>query len=106
MDDYLVVLVTAGSEEEARRLAHNLLEKKLIACANLIPVQSLYIWEDKIQNDPEVLMIIKTKSAVFKDKLVNAIENTHSYDVPEVIGLPVVVGAANYLKWISDEVTG
>ncbi|NDJ86123.1 MAG: divalent-cation tolerance protein CutA [Chloroflexi bacterium] len=105
-DDYLVVLVTAGSAEEAQRIARELLENKLIACANLMPVRSLYVWEGEIQDDPEMLMILKTHSAVFKEKLLEHISATHSYDVPEVIGLPVVVGSADYLKWISDEVTG
>ncbi len=106
MSEHLVVLVTAGSEAQARQIAHTLLEKKLIACANLVPVRSLYVWEGTVQDDAEVLMIIKTTSAVFKEKLVAAINKEHDYDVPEIIGMPVVVGSADYLKWVSDEVSG
>lgn len=106
MSDHLVVLVTAGSEEQARQIARDLLEKKLIACANLVPVRSLYVWDGEVQDDPEVLMIIKTTSAVFQEKLVAAIQAQHSYDVPEIIGMPVIVGSLDYLKWVSDEVSG
>jgi periplasmic divalent cation tolerance protein len=104
MEDYLVVLVTVGSKEEAKTVARDLLEKKLIACANLVPVQSLYMWEGEMQDDAEVLMIIKTTSAMFKDKLVEAIKNQHSYEVPEIIAMPITLGSTDYLKWISGEV--
>jgi periplasmic divalent cation tolerance protein len=104
MSDYLVVLVTANSEAQARAIAGELLEKKLAACVNLIPVRSLFVWEDKVQDEAEVLMIIKTTSGVFKDRLEASIKANHSYQVPEIIGLPVVVGSADYLKWISSEV--
>lgn len=101
---YRVVLVTASSEEEARRLARDLLEKKLIACANLVPIQSLYWWEGAIEEAAEVLMILKTTQAALQDELIEAVQAAHSYDVPEVIGLPVVAGAADYLRWIGDNV--
>lgn len=102
--DYLVVLVTASSETQARQIATTLLEKKLIACANLVPVNSLFFWEGKVQAEPEVLMVIKTTSAVFQEKLVEAIKSHHSYQVPEIIGMPVILGSADYLQWISDTV--
>lgn len=101
----VVVLVTAGSEDEARLIARDLLEKKLIACANLVPVNSLYMWDGEMQDDREVLMIIKTQSVVFKDKVIEAIQAKHSYDLPEIIAMPIVLGAVDYLKWIADEVT-
>lgn len=104
MDDYLVVLVTAGSENEAQQLARTLLEQKLIACANLLPVQSMYWWDDQIENASEVMMILKTTSAVFKERLLEAIQSAHSYDVPEIIGMPIILGSTAYLKWISDNV--
>lgn len=104
METGLVVLVTAGSEQEARTLAKHLLEQKLIACANLVPVNSLYMWNGEIQDDREVLMVIKTRSEVFKDRLLNAITEKHSYDVPEIIAMPIVLGSQEYLRWIVDEV--
>lgn len=106
MDDYLVVLVTASSEEQARQIAGELLAKKLIACANLIPVRSMFIWQDQVQDETETLMIIKTTHAIFKDRLEAEIKKLHSYDVPEIIGIPIVIGSAEYLKWIGDNVTG
>lgn len=104
-DNPIVVLVTAGSEEEARQLVRHLLEQKLIACANLVPVNSLYMWEGEMQDDREVLMIIKTHSTVFADKLVETIKAQHSYDVPEIIAMPIVLGSQDYLRWIVDEVS-
>ncbi|MBZ0320782.1 MAG: divalent-cation tolerance protein CutA [Anaerolineae bacterium] len=106
MSDYLVVLVTANSEEQARKIAGELLEKRLIACANLIPVRSLFIWQDQVQDEAEVLMIIKATHAIFKDKLQAEIKRLHSYEVPEIIGMPIVIGSVEYLKWIGDNVTG
>jgi len=106
MQDYLVVLVTASSEDQARQIGRVLLEKKLAACVNLIPVKSMFVWEGKINDESEVLMIIKSTSAVFQDKLIAAIKENHSYQVPEIISLPIVLGSADYLKWISDEVVG
>lgn len=104
--DYVVVLVTAASQEQAKKIARALLEKKLIACANLVPVRSLFLWEGAVQEENEVLLIIKSTSAVFKDQLIAAVKAEHSYQVPEVIGIPVVLGSDDYLKWISDCVTG
>ena len=101
MTDYVVVLVTASSEEEAHTLARDLLEKRLIACANLVPVQSLFLWEGDLSEEDEVLMIIKTTHSTFREKLIEAIKEKHSYDVPEIIGMPIVLGSADYLKWIS-----
>ncbi|MCQ3932119.1 MAG: divalent-cation tolerance protein CutA [Chloroflexi bacterium] len=106
MSDYLVVLVTANSEEQAREIAGALLAKKLIACANLIPVRSLFIWQDQVQDEAEVLMILKTTHAIFKEKLEAEIKRLHSYEVPEIIGMPIVIGSAEYLKWIGDNVMG
>ncbi len=102
--DAVVVLVTANSEEQARTIAHDLLAKKLIACANLVPVNSLFMWDGQLQDEREVLMIIKTQSSVFKDKVIEAVKALHSYDVPEVIAMPIVLGSAEYLRWIASEV--
>lgn len=104
MNDAIVVLVTASSETEAKRIARTLLEQKLIACANMVPVQSLFMWEGEIQDEAEVLLILKTQSAVFQEKLVAAIKAIHSYDVPEIIATPIVMGSLDYLQWISKEV--
>lgn len=102
MNDYLIVLVTASDTEEARLLARALLEQRLAACVNFIPIESMYWWDGVIQDARETLMIIKTRAATF-DALMDAVKRAHSYDTPEVIGLPVAVGSPDYLRWIDDE---
>ncbi len=81
-----------------------MLDQKLAACVNLIPTQSLYVWEGAVQEDAEVLLVIKSISAVFKTHLEQAIRQAHTYDVPEIIGMPIVLGADDYLKWIHESV--
>ncbi len=102
MSQYLVVLVTAGSEVEAQHIADQLVERKLAACANLTPVTSVFRWKGRIQHEGEVLLIIKTRSELF-DQLQDAVKTLHSYDVPEIIALPIFAGSTEYLKWLGDE---
>ncbi|MBI5958102.1 MAG: divalent-cation tolerance protein CutA [Chloroflexi bacterium] len=104
MNDHLVVLVTASSSAQARRIARRLLQSKLAACVNMIPVESMFLWKGEIQEEEEVLMVIKTRSEAF-DELMNAVKSMHTYDTPEIIAMPVVMGSREYLKWIDDEVT-
>lgn len=99
MNDYLVVLVTAKDKPEARRIARKLLQKKLAACVNILPIESMFIWDDAIQEEDEVLMIVKTKTEAF-DELMSTVKIAHSYDTPEIIGAPVILGSREYLKWI------
>jgi periplasmic divalent cation tolerance protein len=97
---YCVVLVTAGSRAEARRLAQALLEKRLVACANIVPgVESHYWWEGKLDRSREWLLVLKTRRALFK-QVEREIKRLHSYQVPEIIALPLVAGQADYLRWI------
>lgn len=96
--DYLTVLVTASSETEARQVAQNLFEQALVACVNLVPIRSLYVWEGEVKDEAEVLMIIKTTTSAFQDQIIEAVKTTHSYQVPEIIGLPIVVGSTDYLQ--------
>ena len=103
MNDHLVVLVTAASDTEARRLARRLLEKRLAACVNFAPVTSMFRWQDAIQEEEEILLIIKTHTEAF-DELAATVKSHHSYDTPEVIGLPIVLGSRAYLEWIDHEV--
>lgn len=103
MNDYLVVLVTAKDRAEARRIAARLFQKKLAACINFVPVESMFVWEGEVQEEDEVLMIIKTRTEAF-DELQTTVRIAHSYDTPEIIGVPVILGSREYLKWIDDEV--
>src|SRR4051812_37588934 len=97
MTDKIVVLSTCASDEEAKRIASSLVEKKLAACVNLVTgVRSIYRWKDQIEENQEVLLVIKTSRALF-DSVRNQIEKLHSYELPEVIALSVVDGAETYL---------
>lgn len=98
----IVVFVTAKDISEAKKISDQLLEKKLIACANLIEgVESVFRWQGKIDQAKETLMILKSKQGLFK-KIVKTVKANHSYEVPEVIALPIIDGNPDYLKWIDE----
>jgi len=100
MNEHLVVLVTAPSEPEGRDIAARLLERRLCACVNILPsVTSLYVWEEEVCRDAEVLLLIKTVAAHF-DELAATVRETHPYEVPEIIATPIVAGSPDYLAWI------
>ncbi|MFQ5482023.1 MAG: divalent-cation tolerance protein CutA [Nitrospinaceae bacterium] len=97
---HIVVLITAGSKEEADRLARGLVEEKLAFCVNTVPgIQSTYFWEGRIHSDPEFLLVVKTRRGRFA-ALRGWVAGNHSYDVPEVIALPILDGLDAYLKGI------
>lgn len=101
MTDKVVVLVTCGSAEEAGRIARALVEERLAACVNTSsPIRSVYRWEGRIADSSEVLLLIKTDRTLF-DRVRRAIEKLHSYQVPEVLCLPVIDGSPNYLNWLT-----
>jgi periplasmic divalent cation tolerance protein len=105
MEEEIVVMITAGSEEEGAKIAEVLLEGRLIACANLIGgIRSLYRWEGKVCDDPEILLVCKTVRKHFA-ALSEKVKSVHSYDVPEIIALPVVEGYPPYLEWVEQETT-
>jgi periplasmic divalent cation tolerance protein len=103
MEKFIVVLVMASSEEEAKKIARVLVEKKLAACVNLVKeVQSIFRWKGKLSEENEVLLIIKTKSKQFKD-VEAEVKKLHSYEVPEIIALPIIAGSKDYLFWVDSE---
>ncbi len=105
MTDKIVVMVTGGSMRECKRIARHLLEKRLIACANVVPVvRSLYHWKGKIADEKECVMILKSSRDLFP-ALQAEVEKLHSYHVPEVIALPIIDGSANYLTWLAESVS-
>jgi periplasmic divalent cation tolerance protein len=100
MTDKIVVLSTCKSAEEAEGIARGLVEKRLAACVNVIPaVRSIYRWKDKVEDEPEVLLVIKSSRALF-DGLRAEIEKMHSYEVPEVVAVPIVEGSEAYMMWL------
>lgn len=102
MTDKLLILATAGSEPEAKRIAQTLVERQLAACVNIVPrVLSIYRWQGKLETAEEFLLLIKT--AKQKEAAVQAaIRELHSYDLPECISLSIEGGSADYLKWITE----
>jgi len=103
---YCCILSTAPNVKEARTLAGLLLSGKLAACIQLVPnLESHYRWKGKKEASKEVLLIIKTKASLYK-KVERAILKAHSYEVPEIICLPIAKGSKSYLDWISKEVKG
>ena len=102
MNGHIVVFTTAGSKEEASKLSRGLVEEKLAYCVNTVPlIQSTYHWQGKLCVDEELLLIIKTQGVKFTALELWVREN-HSYDVPELIALPILKGSADYLKCIDD----
>jgi periplasmic divalent cation tolerance protein len=103
MTDKIVVFSTASSAEEAEKIARELVNERLAACVNVVPaIRSIYRWQGKIEDSQEVLLIIKSSRERF-DALRTLLEKLHSYEVPEVIAMPVVDGAPNYLNWMDGE---
>jgi periplasmic divalent cation tolerance protein len=105
MTDKRIVLTTASSEEEARKIARHLLEHRLAACVNLVPqVASIYLWQGKIEEAGEWLLVIKTTAATF-GQVRQAIADLHSYELPECICLTIEDGSPSYLQWIAESVS-
>ncbi len=97
-----IILVTAGSETEALSLADHLVQGKLAACVSITPIHSVYTWKGEIQRDQEWQLVIKTNLNRFDD-ISKAITQIHSYDVPEIIALPIQQGLTSYLQWMADQ---
>lgn len=105
MTDKIIVLVTCGSRKEAWRIARALVEAKLAACVNVVqaPVESIYRWKGKVETAREYLLVIKSLRKRFA-ALEKEVRRLHSYDVPEIIALPVDRGSRPYLAWVENSV--
>ena len=100
----VVVFVTASSQEEANNIAQLLLDSRKAACINIVPkVDSFFWWQDKLNSAQESLLIIKTKASVLPE-VSNLVKSVHSYEVPEIIAMPIIGGNKDYLKWIGNEI--
>ena len=97
---YIVILITSDSIEEADHIARVLLEKKKVACVNIVRgIDSYFWWEGKVDSARENLLIAKTRTSLLPE-VVALVRKIHSYDVPEVIALPIIGGNQDYLEWI------
>jgi len=104
--EFLVVLCTCPDEVTGQRLARSLVEEGLAACVNAVPnIASTFCWEGKVQEDREVLLLIKSTSAVYA-RLEARIQALHPYELPEVVAVPIVRGSAAYLGWLEAALTG
>src|SRR2546421_11683092 len=104
MTDKRIVLTTAGSEAEARKIAHHLVENHLAACVNIIPqVESIYRWQDKVESSREWLLVVKSTAEKFP-AVRDAIRELHSYELPECIAISIDEGSPQYLQWLEDSV--
>ncbi len=104
MTDKRIVLCTAGSEDEARKIARHLVEQRLAACVNIVPqIESIYRWQGKLESAREWLLLIKTTENIFP-AVRDAIRELHSYELPECISISVEDGSAAYLEWIDQSV--
>jgi periplasmic divalent cation tolerance protein len=103
-DGNVVIFITAGTHEEARTVGHTLVERRAAACVNIAPnLTSIFWWQDKLETDQENLLIVKTRASKVEE-VVRLVKGIHSYEVPEVIALPIIGGNRDYLEWIGEEV--
>ena len=103
---YILVMITTSSREEAEKIAKALLEKKLIACANIFgPASSRFWWQGKIDEAEEYVVFMKTEEALFEE-VAKHVKRLHSYEIPEIIALPIIKGFKPYLEWISNSLAG
>jgi len=101
---YIVIFVTAPDKKEARCIAELLIKKRLVACVNILDkIESFFWWEGKIDKTKEALLIIKSKKEKFT-KIIKAVKSVHSYEVAEIIALPIISGFRPYLRWIDESV--
>jgi periplasmic divalent cation tolerance protein len=103
MTNKKLVLSTAGTKEEAQKIARGLVEQLLAACVNIVAVESIYRWEGEVEQAQEWLLVIKTTDEAF-GRVCAAITELHSYEVPECISISVEGGSDEYLQWLGDSV--
>lgn len=100
----VIIFITTSSEDEAQKLSDILIEKRLVACVNIIPkVNSIFHWQGSVSHETEALMIAKSIKKQMQ-KIIATVKQNHSYEVPEIIALPIIEGSEDYLNWINDSV--
>jgi len=100
MSGYVTVHTTTASEAEAEAIAEALLGEELAACVQIVAIRSRYLWKGELQREPEQLLLIKTRTALFE--IVRAkIRAMHSYDTPQIVAVPIVAADADYLSWMA-----
>jgi len=100
-NEYSIVITTYPDKESAKRIAKLLVDRHLAACVQMLPVESVYSWQGEVCGENEITLHIKSKTALF-EKIASLIRENHSYELPEIIQVPITGGSADYLKWIGD----
>jgi periplasmic divalent cation tolerance protein len=100
---YILVQVSAASIEEATKIAEVVVEQKLVACAQIVPIRSVYFWQNVRQNEDEWLILMKTRFEMYRH-LEACVQEIHSYELPEIIALPIIAGSSAYFTWIDERV--
>jgi len=104
--DRVVVFITAATEGEAHSIAELLLGRRKAACVSIVPgVDSLFWWQGKLDSTQESLLIVKTKASLLPE-IINLVKGVHSYEIPEIVAVPIIAGNEDYLRWIGSEVRG
>ncbi|MBD1559004.1 divalent-cation tolerance protein CutA [Vibrio sp. S9_S30] len=103
--EFCIVLSTVNNDMVKRKIVNSLLSERLSACIQVMPIESYYIWEGKVCQDEEQLLVIKTQSKLYK-RVENTIRKLHNYEVPQVIQLPISSGLSDYLEWVKSNTVG
>jgi periplasmic divalent cation tolerance protein len=104
LDDPILILSTASSREEAKRIAKCLVEEKLAACVQMVPgLESVYIWQGKLYDEPEFLLLIKSRAYLFS-RVAERVLSLHTYDVPEIVALRIAEGSKPYMDWMESSI--
>ena len=103
--EFGIVLTTVATPDDARRLADGLLDQRLAACVQTLAIQSAYRWKGAVQREPEQLLLIKTRAALYPAVEAH-LRAHHPYELPEIVYLPIAVGSSDYLRWLAAETEG
>ena len=102
---YVVIFITTATTDEAQQISRVLLEQRKAACVNIVPgISSHFWWQDKLDSDQESLLIVKTNSSLLPE-IISLVKGMHSYQVPEIIALPIVGGSQDYLRWMGENLS-
>jgi len=100
-NEYSIIITTFNDKNSAKKTAKLLVERRLAACVQMFPIESVYLWENEICEDNETVLFIKSKAELY-DQIVASVKENHSYEVPEIVQIPVTAGLPEYLKWIDN----
>jgi len=104
MTDYTIITTTFPTQDAAKSAAKLLVEKRLAACVQLLPIKSVYSWQGEICDESEVLLLIKSRAALFGE-IAAVIKEIHTYEVPQIVQIPITDGLPEYLRWIEESTT-